>query len=232
MSDEKPRATKMKKTFIALTAVFVLLFLTADVYAHVVQQSRVDVANSRLDAMITAYAQVAGECAAAEDCDSDAPPAAEIIEDATPSATLPGPVGAAGRDPYPSEIAAAVASYCADFSCNGPSGGQGPPGPAGADGTDGEPSTVPGPAGADGAPGADSAVPGPQGPAGDTGPQGPQGPPGADGAPGADGRSVTGVDCLEDGTWRVTYSDGSTSSTPGPCRVFPVPDPDPPTTEE
>ena len=71
----------------------------------------------------------------------------------------------------------------------------------------------------------DTGATGPQGPKGDTGetgPQGPAGPVGADGQPGADGkdgldgqpgadgrgiRSITGND---DGTWTVTYTDGTT----------------------
>ena len=63
---------------------------------------------------------------------------------------------------------------------------------------------------------------GPKGDTGETGPQGPAGPVGADGQPGADGkdgldgqpgadgrgiRSITGND---DGTWTVTYTDGTT----------------------
>lgn len=63
---------------------------------------------------------------------------------------------------------------------------------------------------------------GPSGPQGEAGPQGPAGPAGADGQPGADGkdgldgppgadgrgiRSITGND---DGTWTVTYTDGTT----------------------
>ena len=92
-----------------------------------------------------------------------------------------------------------ISARCADGACVGPVG---PPGPA---------STVAGPAGQDGRNGADSTVPGPEGP---------QGPPGLDGAP---GRGVTSLSCEADGTWLISYSDGTTSTTAGPCRVASVP---------
>lgn len=88
----------------------------------------------------------------------------------------------------------------------GPRGFDGPPGPAGKDGAPG----VNGADGADGSPGlqgptgADSTVPGPQGPAG------------------ADGRGVDDVQCVGDGQesyWQITYTDGTSSVSPGPCRL-------------
>jgi hypothetical protein len=88
-------------------------------------------------------------------------------------------------------------------------GQTGPAGPAGSAGTDG-PAGPPGPAGADGAPGA----------------------PGVPGAPGADGRGIALAECQTDGAWLITYTDGTTSTTSGPCRI---PDPLPtetPTPEE
>ena len=55
--------------------------------------------------------------------------------------------------------------------------------------------------GKDGAPGKDSQVPGPKGDKGDP------------------GRGIASLDCAPDGTWIVTYTDGTSSTTPGPCRV-------------
>lgn len=168
----------------------------------------------RVERERTAASQANAESLYQQLLDEGVEPAALPPSDVVDTDPLVGPAGAPGRPPTATEIAEAVAEYCAVFSCDGPIGPPGPvstaPGPAGEDGEDGADSTVPGP------PGADSTVPGPPGPAGE------------------DGRSVTAVDCLEDGTWRISYSDGTTSSTPGPCRVdiVPSPDPDPPITEE
>lgn len=92
----------------------------------------------------------------------------------------------------------------------------GPAGPAGKDGA-----SVTGPAGADGAPGKD----GEQGPAGPAGPAGKDGRDGTEGQPGKDGRSITSVSCPEQ-DWVITYSDGTTDTVTGPCRlVSPLPTP-------
>jgi cell division protein FtsL len=148
---------------------------------------------------------------------------------ASGKAGQPGKTGKAGRD---STVA-------------GPAGKQGQPG------RDGEDSTVPGPrgaAGASGAPGAagkagsDSTVPGAKG---DTGAAGASGAPGApgkdgangspgkDGAPGKDGRGITAVKCTGSGNssrWEITYTDGTTQTSEGPCRLAPAdPSPDPTT---
>lgn len=74
---------------------------------------------------------------------------------------------------------------------------QGPPGLsiAGQNGTDGAP----------GAPGA----------------TGPQGPPGNDGQPGRG--IVSGPTCQGDGTWSTTYTDGTTETQDGPCRIVLIP---------
>jgi len=50
---------------------------------------------------------------------------------------------------------------------------------------------------------------------------------GADGADGTDGRGLVSTECLEDGDWLFTYTDDTTETTDGPCRVDPEPDPDP-----
>ena len=117
----------------------------------------------------------------------------------------------------------------------GEDGEDGPPGPAGIDGKDGAdganglnggpgPEGPPGPAGA---PGKDSTVPGPAGPAGANGSDG------APGEPGANGRGIASVTCEGTGDtsyWLVTYDDGTTQTSGGPCRIdtaaAPVPDPD------
>lgn len=49
--------------------------------------------------------------------------------------------------------------------------------------------------------------------------QGTPGTPGQNGANGTDGRGIADTDCLEDGTWRITYSDGTTQIVRGPCRI-------------
>lgn len=128
----------------------------------------------------------------------------------------------------------------------GPKGEKGDPGrdgPAGKDSTvpgpkgdKGDDSTIPGPAGfagltgltgpagadgKDGAPGLDGA-PGKDGVNGDAGPRG------ADGAPGTDGRGISSVTCEGTGDasyWVVTYSDGTSQTSSGPCRLTTVPPP-------
>jgi hypothetical protein len=103
-----------------------------------------------------------------------------------------GDTGEQGPGPSSGQVADAVQDYCAAHGgCIG----------------------APGQTGAAGAPGEDSTVPGPQGPQGDPGPAGLQG------APGADGRGVTSVTCQDDGSWLITYTDGTTSTTQGPCKV-------------
>jgi hypothetical protein len=121
----------------------------------------------------------------------------------------------------------------------GPQGIQGPPGiqgPRGPTGLTGQspvclllPSKCVGPKGAAGSDG-ETGPQGPQGDTGATGPQGPQGVPGVDGKDGADGkdgtdgkdgRGITSVTCQADGTWLITYTDGTTSTTDGPCRTVP-----------
>lgn len=109
----------------------------------------------------------------------------------------------------------------------GPAGPSGPAGPAGSDGTNGF-------NGSDGLEGGA----GPTGAEGDTGPPGAAGPPGADGVdgtpgtPGANGRGIASVTCEGAGSnsyWLVTYDDGTTQTSGGPCRIeaaaAPVPAP-------
>lgn len=119
---------------------------------------------------------------------------------------------------------------------DGKDGKDGPPGPAGANGEDGAdganglgggpgPEGQPGPVGA---PGKDSTVPGPAGPAG------PAGANGNDGAAGANGRGITSVTCEGAGEasyWLVTYDDGTTQTSGGPCRIQAAAAPAPAPTE-
>lgn len=130
-----------------------------------------------------------------------------------------GPVGPPGRQ--------------GDPGIPGPMGLIGPEGPRGMDGQ-------PGPTGERGAPGAAGAdglngAPGPagaMGPAGPVGPPGPAGPagkdstvPGPPGPTGAPGRGIAAIECGDDANWHITYTDGTTSVTTGPCRVLTGPPP-------
>ena len=118
----------------------------------------------------------------------------------------PGPPGEPGRPG-----GAGPRGEPGEAGPGGPAGPPGPPGPQGEPGVAGGrgPAGEPGPPGPPGPAGADSTVPGPPGPAG---------PPGADGN---DGRGITSVICADDGTWRITYTDGTTSQTAGPCKLPP-----------
>lgn len=105
----------------------------------------------------------------------------------------------------------------------GRDGEPGPPGRDGLDGLDGRNGTdgigLTGASGVDGA----SGPPGPAGPAGEPGPAGPAG---------NDGRGIADMQCIGEGNDSyvlVTFTDGSTTSWAGPCRMNPLtlPTPDP-----
>lgn len=105
----------------------------------------------------------------------------------------------------------------------GPMGPAGPDGPAGAEGARG----IPGVDGKDGAPGATgtNGLDGATGPAGTNGLDGANGTPGAPGSNGLDGRGITSIECVDTATssdWVITYTDATTSTTPGPCRLTPI----------
>lgn len=85
------------------------------------------------------------------------------------------------------------------------------PGPAGRDGRDGK--SVKGPPG--------ESITGPPGESitGPAGPAGADGQPGKDGTNGQDGRGISSMSCQADGTWLITYTDGTTQTVDGPCRL-------------
>ena len=127
-----------------------------------------------------------------------------------PRSTIPGPPGQQGGDGEDSDVP-------------GPAGEKGQdsdiPGPAGIPGEDSE---VPGPAGERGAPGSDGeTVVGPPGPAGAKGEKGDSvtGPPGPKGAKGSAGRGISGVTCTSGGDWKFTFTDDTSITVDGPCRV-------------
>lgn len=143
----------------------------------------------------------------------------EEVREKAPAPPEPGPRGASGeRGP---------AGPRGEVGPTGPAGPAGPPGPAGAAGAPGGPGT----AGEVGGRGPAGPV-GPAGPAGERGPQGepgtagPSGPAGPAGPPGVDGRGLTDITCLADGRWQITYSDGTTTFTSGPCRIVVPPPPE------
>jgi hypothetical protein len=129
-------------------------------------------------------------------------------------------------------VTATVAAYCTSDRCVGKAGPTGPAGGEGRQGPDGKPA----PAVTDEQLYAQAqkallaycsldSKPC-QGPAGPTGPQGPQGPKGNDAV------SITDTDCVGDGSdsyWRIAYSDGTTGTATGPCRVAVLPPVTPPT---
>lgn len=128
----------------------------------------------------------------------------------------------------------------------GPTGPQGPPGAPGKPGPIGitgqspqcllEPTRCVGPKGSSGSDGKDGTAgkTGPQGPPGVDGKDGTNGVNGQDGAPGKDGtngvngadgkdgRGIQSITCESDGSWLITYTDSTTSTTDGPCRVVPA----------
>lgn len=128
-----------------------------------------------------------------------------------PRSTIPGPAGEPGEDGESSDI-------------------PGPAGQPGEQGAPGEDSDIPGPAGEAGAPGKDSTVPGPKGskgekgdsivgPPGPKGDRGDKGEKGDTGSPGKNGRGVASVTCTADGDWLFTFTDDTSVTVDGPCRV-------------
>lgn len=106
---------------------------------------------------------------------------------------------------------------------------QGPRGIPGVTGPRG-PRGLPGAPGAAGESGAAGGV-GEPGAAGPAGPKGDPGPAGKDGAPGPAGRGLASMACAENGDWHITYTDGTTQTVSGPCRVLTVPDTTTPPTD-
>lgn len=127
-----------------------------------------------------------------------------------------------GKTPTAAElrplVAASLTSYCVGGRCDGKQGVQGPQGATGP-APDAEQlraiiaTQLAAYCAQDGSPckGADSTVPGPTGPSGPLGPTGER------------GRGITRVDCQSNGFWLFTYSDGSSDTLEGPCRVVVVP---------
>jgi hypothetical protein len=146
---------------------------------------------------------------------------AEINQVARVAAALV-PKPADGKTPTKAElqpmVAAALAAYCVDDKCvgkpgeTGPRGGPGERGPQGPQVTDEQLLAA-----------AQAALQ--TYCAAESQPcKGPQGEPGASvtgppGGPGPAGRGIADTDCQEDGTWLITYTDGTKDTARGPCRV-------------
>lgn len=146
----------------------------------------------------------------------------------------PGPKGEKGDRGLPGR----------DSTVPGPAGKPGKdstvPGPPGPPGPPGKNSTIPGPAGEPGAPGKDSTVPGPIGPPGPKGEKGDRGSPGEAGPPGPEGpegpagktgRGIRDVSCTSDGDWLFEFTDDTSVTVDGPCRVAQQPAPNSEPTE-
>lgn len=153
--------------------------------------------------------------------------AASSVPGSTGAQGIPGPPGPPGPPGENGKNGAAGASGPA--GAPGSDGAKGDPGVAGITGSQG-PSGVDGAAGENGIPGEDGEQgpkgdSGEQGPKGDTGPAGEKGDAGTDGAPGKDGtdgkngRGIDSISCGDDDNWLITYSDDTSETVEGPCRV-------------
>lgn len=206
-------------TWVLLIALIVLVSWAIASLAGANARLRATVAQKDAEVLelVTQYRSLYQE-ATVDGVEPDAPAPADVESDLTTLTGEPGERGETGLTGAP--------------GAPGPAGPQGPPGPPGDAGTPG-PGGVPGTVGAPGAngtdgtpgargnPGADGA-PGPQGepgPAGLNGLDGAPGVPGAEGARGPEGRGISTVTCQADGSWFIAYTDGTTSSTTGPCRA-------------
>jgi hypothetical protein len=146
---------------------------------------------------------------------------AEITQVARIAAALV-PKPADGKTPTAAElrpiVAAVLAAYCVDDKCVGKPGVEGKPGRDGRDGENGKDA----PAVTDeqllaAAKQALAAYC-----AQDSQPcKGPQGEPGQSvtGPTGPAGRGIADTDCQDDGTWLIYYTDGTTDTARGPCRI-------------
>lgn len=113
-----------------------------------------------------------------------------------------GSIGVTGRSPECLLVPTRCVGPKGATGQNGAVGPQGPKGDTGATGKTGDQ--------------------GPIGPQGEVGPEGKQGPPGIDGTIGPQGRGISDTDCVGTGVeshWVITYTDGSTSTAQGPCRL-------------
>lgn len=137
------------------------------------------------------------------------------------------------------DTGAAIAGRDGKDGRDGAPGTRGIPGQDGRDGRDGSPGPE-GPAGRDGAEGIGrdglagrdgASIIGPEGPAGPVGPTGPpgaagpSGPAGPAGPAGANGRGIKDMQCIGEGNESyvlVTFSDDTTTTWAGPCRLDPV----------
>jgi hypothetical protein len=143
-----------------------------------------------------------------------------------------------GRTPTKAEIqpmvTVAVASYCLEGRCTGKPGRDGNDGKDGRDGVDGKDAPkvtdeqlLAAAQQALQAYCAQESQPC-RGADGTDGKDGVDGKDGTDGKDGVPGRGIADSDCQEDGTWLISYTDGTTDTARGPCRVVPPPvDPTP-----
>jgi hypothetical protein len=139
------------------------------------------------------------------------PPSAAQVATAVASYCASG--RCAGKSPSAAQVASAVATYCnAKGECQGPTGTAGQPGAQGSPGATG-PQGIQGPHG-DPATSAQIA-------AAVTAYCGQDSKPcaGTPGKDGKDGRGIADTDCQADGTWLISYTDGTTDTALGPCRI-------------
>lgn len=200
-----------------LLIVSVLLFIAAGVIGILAWQLSLDRNNAKTEAASATQEkqEIAQEAQAvlciADDIEVYDEALCARLEDAAHGVSLgvPGPAGVPGRD--------------GRNGAPGPAGAQGPVGPPGLNGSDGSPGFN----GLSGLPGVNGEQ-GPVGPVGPVGPAGPVGPTGAagqdglNGRDGADGRGISSVVCEgagDESYWVVTYTDGTSQTSTGPCRL-------------
>ena len=206
--------TSLLSPWTVATALVVTFTIALTAFTIVSMQLTINRTRHLYDLLLAEYTSLYDDTLRAG-VDTEAPDPADVTSDLTGPpgergpAGLDGKTGPAGPPWLPGEDGQP-----------GPVGPAGLPGLDGVQGIQGLPGAAGpvGPQGERGEPG-ETGPQGVQGPAGPVGPAGPEGLAGPQGPAGIEGRSVLSIICGQDGDWYITYSDSTTSSTPGPCRL-------------
>ena len=129
----------------ALTSVLTWLvyasLVAVVIFSFAIQQDRINRGNERYDNLFGAYQELTSDCDRADDCYTDAPTPAEVVEGQPGNPGATGPQGVTGRNGVDGtngeDGLAGVDGETGTAGVNGTNGADGSPGAAGADGANG-----------------------------------------------------------------------------------------------